>query len=177
MTHRKYLDTIGYSTGLEDIDPKDYLRWKEQESTYGFNDSETWNLDSTMLSLLYERLMMFKDVNNVDLKFHSVSYQGQELNLEQVLDRMCVLAQEALTCENNPYIIKLLDEEDDIFFSGEDEENTFEEMEVVQRSTNDSALFHWFYKRYLAVQNDASLAAQEVWELWSLSHKYFWWQE
>ena len=108
MTHRKYLDSIGYSTGLEDIEPKDYPRWEKQESIYGFNDSETWNLDSTMLSLLYERLMMFKDVNNVDLKFHSVSYQGQEINIEQVLDRMCVLAQEALTCESNPYITKLL---------------------------------------------------------------------
>ena len=73
LSHRcKYLDDIGVShSPMPCRDRKKQkireARFKEQEKIYGFNDSETWDLDYTLIEFLYTRLKMFLEVNNVEL--------------------------------------------------------------------------------------------------------------
>mgnify|MGYP001421540693 CR=1 FL=1 len=51
-----------------------YNDWCDEEQNTGYSDKELWNLDSTMVELLYERLVGFKpmlnrfDTGNLDLK-------------------------------------------------------------------------------------------------------------
>lgn len=63
---REYLKNAGVeiSTSVDpflseqdDIHPK----WIEEKDTYGFASPELWNLDRTMLYLLYERLCMWQE--------------------------------------------------------------------------------------------------------------------
>lgn len=126
---RKYLEDIGYNVNEDDVAPKERRDlWGKQSKEYGFDVRDTWNLDHTMLVLLYERLKMFNEVNIIDTEYHTVSYQGKELTLQQVMDKMIKKAEQVLT--NKDYY------------------TDFKEVDT---------------------------AEQEIWEMWSLSHKLFWW--
>ena len=65
-------------------------RWCEQEKAYGFNDIETWDLDSTFAQLLYERLMMYKEIGGqvVDLSYHKIDIFDTTLTLSECIDLM-----------------------------------------------------------------------------------------
>lgn len=64
--------------------------WERERRVYGFDSRETWGLDTTMLELLYERLMMFRERASeiVDLSFHKVTYRGVEYTHEVLLNMM-----------------------------------------------------------------------------------------
>lgn len=55
---RYYLDRIGFNL-YQDV--KDTKELKDQRKTYGFDERDIWDLDETMVALLYERLCMFRD--------------------------------------------------------------------------------------------------------------------
>ena len=87
---------------LEDIIPKEEIfgyhnetderheRWCKQEEMYGFCDIETWNLDSAFAQLIYERLMMYKEIGGmvVDLSYHTIDIFDTTLTLNECIDLM-----------------------------------------------------------------------------------------
>lgn len=83
---RKYLEEIGWQP--MDLDPKDqrHLMWQEQREAYGFDETETWNLDTTIYELIYERLMMFNEINGVDTEFHHFTYKGRSITFQECID-------------------------------------------------------------------------------------------
>lgn len=62
--------------------------WLEQRKEYGFDERETWSLDITFFCWLYERLMMFKEVNIIDLDFHKLKINGEELTQGECINKM-----------------------------------------------------------------------------------------
>lgn len=56
------------------------LGWANQREVYGFDDSETWNLNTMFYAWLYERLRMYVDVGGqvINLEFHRFNYKGAE---------------------------------------------------------------------------------------------------
>lgn len=82
MKH-KYLDDakIPYKDGLPKNDHR-RPRWAEERKTYGFDERETF------LTWLYERIMMYKEVSDIDLSYWTFKYKGETLDHGQVLDRI-----------------------------------------------------------------------------------------
>ena len=90
---RKYLEDIIPKEeifGYHDETDERHERWCEQEEVYGFNDIETWDLDSTFAQLLYERLMMYKEIGGmvVDLSYHTIDIFDTTLTLSECIDLM-----------------------------------------------------------------------------------------
>lgn len=90
---RKYLEDIIPKEkifGYHDKSDERHERWCEQEKVYGFCDIETWDLDSTFAQLLYERLMMYKEIGGlvVDLSYHKIDIFDTTLTLSECIDLM-----------------------------------------------------------------------------------------
>lgn len=90
---RKYLEDIIPKEkifGYHDETDERHERWLKQEEEYGFNDIETWDLDCTLAQILYERLMMYKEIGGlvVDLSYHTIDIFGTTLKLSECIDLM-----------------------------------------------------------------------------------------
>ena len=87
---------------LEDIIPKEeifgyhnekecrHTRWLKQEEIYGFNEIETWCLDVAFAQLIYERLMMYKEIGGsiVDLNWRTFKMDDKEYTELELIDMM-----------------------------------------------------------------------------------------
>ena len=69
-------------------------RWAEQKRIYGFDDSETWDLNSTFYAWLYEHLRMYVDIGGeiVNLDFHKFEFKGRTYTqlelINEILERI-----------------------------------------------------------------------------------------
>ena len=86
-----YLDELGddarpYSA----LYPEDsrQARWAEQRKIYGFDDSETWGLESAFYAWLYEHLRMYVDIGGqvVDFHFHKFEWKTEEYYQDELID-------------------------------------------------------------------------------------------
>lgn len=68
--------------------------WLKEREVYGFDDTETWGLESTFYSWLYEHLRMYVDHASriINLDFHEFIYNGivytQIEIIEMILERI-----------------------------------------------------------------------------------------
>ena len=89
---RKYLDDINVSKELRPelwkYSSTKEQKLKEQREIYGFDERETYSLDTTFYLWLYERLMMFKEVNCIDMEYHTFKYKGEVLTQRECIDKM-----------------------------------------------------------------------------------------
>lgn len=75
MAH-KYLNKLGVSSkdscifNSEDTSDKRYKLFKKQRKKYGFDERETWSLDYTLATWLYEHLCVYEKVTIVRLDYH-----------------------------------------------------------------------------------------------------------
>ena len=63
-------------------------KWEEERQLYGFDERETWAMDSAFIQWLLERLLMFKDVNIIDLTYHKDMFKGKEITQGEAIDLM-----------------------------------------------------------------------------------------
>lgn len=114
MLRHEYLYEIGIkdkdimSNGYnleEDEGRKD--RFLKSRQKYGFDDKETWNLDTAFIQWLYERLRMYEDVAIVDLDFHKFDIHGEEKTqrecIEIILDKIEYIIKDDDTWSDNYY--------------------------------------------------------------------------
>ena len=86
---RKYLNDLGTAGTCLDVEKCGRGdKWKKQRAKYGFDERDTWSLDSTMIDFLYERAMMFKEVNCVDLTFHKIEINGEVKTQQEWVDEL-----------------------------------------------------------------------------------------
>lgn len=71
-------------------DPREE-RWKKQRNIYGFDDRETWNLNSTFYAWLYEHLRMYEDIGGevINLDFYKFEYDGKIYTQKEMIDQIC----------------------------------------------------------------------------------------
>lgn len=74
-------------------------KWREERKIYGFDERETWSLDTAFFYWLYERLMMFKEIECIDLDFHKFNIKGVELTQRECIDKMLVNCKEIILYE------------------------------------------------------------------------------
>lgn len=110
---RKYLEDLfdDDKWSLENSDTKDSRaeKWKKEREIYGFDDRDTWNLDNTMLELLYERLKMFKESSGiVDHTVNIININDKKIPFSQVID---TLIEDCEVCLKNFYTLEKDQEE------------------------------------------------------------------
>lgn len=71
--------------------------WKEQRDKYGFDERETWSLDSAFIYWLYERLRMYDEVNCINTDFHTFDINGKTLTQQECIDTMINKCKEYIT--------------------------------------------------------------------------------
>lgn len=104
----KYLDNLPVRS---DFRPDYYgtkgdereTQWLQERKVFGLDSRETWSLDVSFYCWLYERLMMFLDVNCVNLNFWKFEYEGEELTQKECIDRMIEGLRIALTKDDHHY--------------------------------------------------------------------------
>ena len=86
---RKYLNDIDYQDWRKNMKKdKRNKEWKKERKKYGFDSRDTWNLDSTMAELLYERLKMFNEVNIIDTNYHTIEIDSVEMSMQEAIDEL-----------------------------------------------------------------------------------------
>lgn len=96
MSH-KYLNKIGIKStdtcifNTEEKDDSRNKRFKKQRKKYGFDERETWSMDYTLASWIYEHFMLYKKINCVDLTFHKFDIPKWD---DKILDEKVEITQE-----------------------------------------------------------------------------------
>lgn len=104
----KYLDNLGVAPGFRmdcctPAGDEREAQWLQERKEFGFDSRETWALELSFYCWLYERLMMFLDVNCIDLNFWKFEYEGEELTQQECIDRMIEGLKIALTKDDYDY--------------------------------------------------------------------------
>ena len=178
---RIFLDEIGDTSrwdnrfkdkGLNLFNHRSWYPMK-QVRRRGFADAETWNLDSTALEFLYERLRGYILEKNaggtIDLEteFHIIEYHGQQYNLLQFIRGMIEIA-EYILCDI-----------DNIKVYGWHKKKKKEEVK-------NRLLNNFYYKQYgvwfidiVSYENYTPELEHSFektfWEMWSKVYPYIWW--
>ena len=95
MIKHPYINELVTEVYKDDIWPFNQEDYPDCEK-YGFNERETYELDSVLVMWLYERLRYFQDVasQTVDFTYHKFDIHGEELTELECIDRMCRLCKE-----------------------------------------------------------------------------------
>lgn len=92
MNKHKYLEDIGIETKVTpwgwNQDDSRQKQWKEDRKLYGFDERETWSLDTTFFYWLYERVMMYNEINCIDTSFHELVVNNEKLTQQECIDRI-----------------------------------------------------------------------------------------
>jgi len=85
----KYLNDIGVSLnyGISEDDTRQD-EWRKEREIYGFDERDTWGLDSTMIMLLYERVKYFVEFAPVDLTVNEITIDDETKTLEEWLAKL-----------------------------------------------------------------------------------------
>lgn len=77
-------------------------RWAVQQRRYGFDDRQTWSLDTVMIELLYERLKAYFPLADdfVDLTFHKFEFEDETLTQRDAVLKLIELAHQSLDPED-----------------------------------------------------------------------------
>lgn len=87
-----------FSYGLPE---KRSILWKRERELFGFDNRETWNLNTNFIEWLYSRLMMFNKVNIIDTTFYKVEWEGKEITQQQAIDLLIKACAEYLRDSDN----------------------------------------------------------------------------
>lgn len=90
-----YLKEIGEKSYLNnfylhDTDDKKLKLYEQQQKNYGFDERETWNMDTVFAEWLYSHLCMFKEKANpiISLTFHKFEYNGKTYTQKEIIHKM-----------------------------------------------------------------------------------------
>lgn len=63
-------------------------KWEEEKVIYGFDSTETWNLNYTFYAWLYEHLRMYQDKASkiVDLHYHKFEWKEKEYYQDEIIE-------------------------------------------------------------------------------------------
>lgn len=127
--------------------------WQGQQQIYGFDETDTWNLNSTMLFLLYERVCMYRDKSDVDTDFYKKTYKNKTLTQKDIIDTIIV------KCE----FIFMVDK-------------------INNNYSDDIDFFKKFIKDKYNIKNidsDLNRICQryetDIWNLWNIIKQHMWW--
>lgn len=156
---RKYLKEIGVNeeywpetvytsakSEVRDFREKEYKKYYEE---VGVNPADTWNLSTTAMMWLYERLVEYRKQTEgrINLEFHTFEVAGIDYTQKQLLDDLIEMA-ECILCEPENIVI---------------------ESEVWNRLVNNK---YWHERSNDNFINDLE---KRFWKIWSIVFPAMWW--
>lgn len=83
-----------YTAGMDEKETEQDGRniiWKYQRAIYGFDDRETWGLDTCFYAWLYEHIKMYLDRASkvVNLDYHKFEYNEETYTQKELLEQIC----------------------------------------------------------------------------------------
>ena len=156
---RKYLKEIGINedhwpetvytsakSEVRDFREKEYKKYYEE---VGVNPADTWNLSTTAMMWLYERLVEYRKQTEgrINLEFHTFEVDGIDYTQKQLLDDLIEMA-ECILCEPENIVI---------------------ESEVWNRLVNNK----YWHKR--SDDNFMNYLEKRFWKIWSIVFPAMWW--
>ena len=156
---RKYLKEIGINedhwpetvytsakSEVRDFREKEYKKYYEE---VGVNPADTWNLSTTAMMWLYERLVEYRKQTEgrINLEFHTFEVDGIDYTQKQLLDDLIEMA-ECILCEPENIVI---------------------ESEVWNRLVNNK---YWHERSNDNFINDLEA---RFWKIWSIVFPAMWW--
>jgi len=90
---RKYLSDLGLKKSIIPQhwgakNDKRQEHWDKEKEIYGFDQRETWSLNSSFNIWLFERLSMYNEVNCINTSFHEIEFKGEVLTFQDCIDKM-----------------------------------------------------------------------------------------
>lgn len=87
----------------QEIDPDHphQIAWKHQRETRGFDDTELWNLDSTIAKFILPRLKRFKELTNQHPHDFRTMEQWDDA-LDKMIDAFEFMVEEKYECFSGP---------------------------------------------------------------------------
>lgn len=156
---RKYLKEIGVNedhwpetvytsanSKVRDFREKEYKKYYEE---VGVNPADTWNLSTTAMMWLYERLVEYRKQTEgrINLEFHTFEVDDKKYTQKQLLDDLIEMA-ECILCEPENIVI---------------------ESEVWNRLVNNK---YWHERSNDNFINDLE---KRFWKIWSIVFPAMWW--
>lgn len=100
----KYLEDLGlkkedYGLNWLSKDDDRLKGFNDEKEMYGFCSAETWNMNRIFCEWLYSHCKMYLEITDVkvDLEYHSVEIDGEEVTQLECIKRIIKLTGEALT--------------------------------------------------------------------------------
>lgn len=100
----KYLEDLGlkkedYGLNWLSKDDDRLKDFNDEKEMYGFCSAETWNMGRIFCEWLYSHCKMYLEItkDKVDLEFHCVETNGEEVTQLECIQRIIELTGEALT--------------------------------------------------------------------------------
>lgn len=179
--NRKYLRDIGlneenwpetiYTKAGSDPD-KRADKYHAYQEKYGVNPADTWNLDTTVLMWLYERLIEYKERAGkvVNLNYHIFEINGQEKAQTEWIDELILLAEAVLAepsnlRKNSKAYKKLLKNEYVKSAMELDVDNATYHSERLNKEVKGSMSSDYF-------KEDCN---DKFWKIWSVIYGAMWW--
>lgn len=104
----KYLDDLGlkphqYGTNFTYENEKRAPKWKKQRKKYGFDERETWALDSIAAEFLYTRCKMYLDTASkiINLSFYKFEFEGKTYTQEEAIKQIIEWLGEYIIAESD----------------------------------------------------------------------------
>ena len=108
MKHKYLSELTGNNNSIFPFGEEDYP---------GMDPRDTWNMDTTLVAWLYERLRFFQEEasQQVDLNFHKFTIDGEELTQMQCIERMIEDCKTLILSDEYEDDEKMVAAKDDLF--------------------------------------------------------------
>lgn len=109
MTKHKYLTAIGYNFYKELRHDNRNRSWKKKIKKYSVDPRDTWNMDISMITTLYERLKMYEEITIVNTDSAKILWKTKksvkEITMTEYIKRLIKLCEKIikLAAANDEY--------------------------------------------------------------------------
>ena len=97
-------------------------RWRKEKQIYGFDSSETWNLDYVFVMWIYTRVKLYEELNNVATDEEFFEYKGNEYSFQEGINMLLELSKKMI-----------IDMRDDGWYNNEDMDELCDLWKVLVR--------------------------------------------
>jgi len=170
-------DTYKEKMDVSRKNTKKFFKYFTQRHTRGFDDRETWNLNTTMIKNLYERVKKYQELSIVDTDATYITIDGKSQSLTYWLNIIVSNCEEILiqsSYEKNLDDLLLDMPKDYVLVKGGNEE-FYELTDEKDRTFKEEKMSYWVDGRLQALEYDKSACEKEVWEIWSVISPHVWW--
>lgn len=81
---------------VQDADIKRSDHWKKEKQIYGFDSTETWNLDCVFVMWVYTRVQLYDKVCNVATNVEFFEYKGNEYSFQEGINMLLDLSKKMI---------------------------------------------------------------------------------